>query len=434
MKNYTVDFDEYDFDEYGSEICSDDEKNEQDKISHPTSGEALWLKIISACSCKKKCFEKLQTHAKVVRHLCVQAASWSSKIRRACTYSHLVASISIESPLFDINKRNQVLLSIPFLGKVCKGIFAAFWGCGRYRLMNLLSDIVTINSDYPHKPEQPGAWYFFSLKKIYQFGIVNEELDRHHHLIYDESVTGKGADEVVSMLTYYLEKCLPRKSDHLIIWADNCGGQNKNSTVIHFLLNLVKTEKFKIVELKFQIKGHTRNSVDRGFGYTKREYNRSEVYSLECMAQVISRSSKCPRGNEKMTPIILNVEHFKKYSEFFSNFYKKCEGIQSYHIFRVENSENGRILCKPSISDREWTILLLEKKKYEQSQLEGKTSKGYSSEKICDFYNKIRQYVPDIFKESLCPQPTDETLFLARKIKNERTGKANLKRKEKMLL
>jgi hypothetical protein len=69
-----------------------------------------------------------------------------------------------------------------------------------------------------------------------------------------------------------------------------------------------------------------------------------------------------------------------------------------------------------------------------QSQLEVKTSKAYSSEKICDFYNKTRKYVPDIFKEWLCPQPTDETLFLARKIKNERTGKANLKRKEKLLL
>jgi len=116
------------------------------------------------------------------------------------------------------------------------------------------------NSSIPHNPQQPASFYFYSLKKAYQFGIVDEELDQHVHYIYMESEGGKGCDPVVSM---HLNNFQKRRSRYLIFWADNCGGQNKNSTVIQTLLELVRNKEFDIVELKFQIKGHTRNSVDR---------------------------------------------------------------------------------------------------------------------------------------------------------------------------
>jgi len=99
-------------------------------------------------------------------------------------------------------------------------------------------------------------------------------------LIFFITSPGKGANEVASMVLYYLNTILKRNSKHLVLWADNCGGQNKNSTLIQTFLDLVRNGLFDIVELKFQIKGHTRNSVDRGFGLTKRAYNRNDVLSF----------------------------------------------------------------------------------------------------------------------------------------------------------
>ncbi len=58
------------------------------------------------------------------------------------------------------------------------------------------------NSSIPHNPQQPASFYFYSLKKAYQFGIVDEELDQHVHYIYMESEGGKGCDQVVSMLLH----------------------------------------------------------------------------------------------------------------------------------------------------------------------------------------------------------------------------------------
>jgi hypothetical protein len=70
----------------------------------------------------------------------------------------------------------------------------------------------------PFKPQQPGSWYFMSIKKVYQFHIVDEELAKHTDLIYSDEDTGKGPDDVTSLIIWYLENCLCRK---LIFWADN---------------------------------------------------------------------------------------------------------------------------------------------------------------------------------------------------------------------
>ncbi|CAG8807057.1 13576_t:CDS:2, partial [Racocetra fulgida] len=39
-----------------------------------------------------------------------------------------------------------------------------------------------------------------------------------------------------------------------------------------------------------KIKGYTRNSVDHGFGNTKREYSRSEIWCIDQFAKVIERN------------------------------------------------------------------------------------------------------------------------------------------------
>jgi hypothetical protein len=83
---------------------------------------------------------------------------------------------------------------------------------------------------------------------------VEEGLDRHTHFLYEESIRGKGADEVASMLIFYLKQLKSRETEKLILWADNCGGQNKNKTIIQMIAYIVATGMFKFVELKSQFR------------------------------------------------------------------------------------------------------------------------------------------------------------------------------------
>ncbi|KAI5836964.1 hypothetical protein DFP73DRAFT_601529 [Morchella snyderi] len=53
--------------------------------------------------------------------------------------------------------------------------------------------------------------------------------------------------------------------------------------------------------LCFHVKGHTRNSVDRGFAITKNELNRSELYVPDQYIEIVNRS--CKTGQTKIEAI-----------------------------------------------------------------------------------------------------------------------------------
>ncbi|CAG8465135.1 13186_t:CDS:2 [Dentiscutata heterogama] len=59
--------------------------------------------------------------------------------------------------------------------------------------------------------------------------------------------------------------------------ADNCDSQNKNSCFLWYLLWLCDTKIFHKIDYQFQIKGHTKNSVDCKFGRTKLEYAKQKL-------------------------------------------------------------------------------------------------------------------------------------------------------------
>lgn len=92
------------------------------------------------------------------------------------------------------------------------------------------------------------------------------------------------------------------------------------------------------MELKFQIKGHTRNSVDRGFGYTKIEYVSSEVYSLDDFKKVIARSAFHSRtGLSKCISFKIEntSEIFKTFTEYYESKYKKSKMFNHTEFLNV---------------------------------------------------------------------------------------------------
>ncbi|DAZ92435.1 TPA: hypothetical protein N0F65_000219 [Lagenidium giganteum] len=106
---------------------------------------------------------------------------------------------------------------------------------------------------------------------------------------------GKGSNEVVSMMDKY-----PRDANIYDdtrsggkcweVFADNCAGQNKNNTVIMFLLFLTHAKHLNEAKLLFFVTGHTKNNCDRGFGNIKRRYARRDIWSLRELAKVVQDS------------------------------------------------------------------------------------------------------------------------------------------------
>jgi len=91
------------------------------------------------------------------------------------------------------------------------------------------------NLTVPHNPQTPSKWYFLSLIYVSLFGIYYGNDQKHYNYVYSERVGGKGSNEVVSMIQNFLvskgllnHSGCPTKT--LVIFCDNCGGQNKNNS------------------------------------------------------------------------------------------------------------------------------------------------------------------------------------------------------------
>ena len=87
-----------------------------------------------------------------------------------------------------------------------------------------------------HDPLQPGPVYFLTTRKCVIFGVCCKGLPRQINYLIDEaSDTGKGANTIISMLhIFFAVHSFGETTVHL--HADNCVVQNKNSTLLQYLM------------------------------------------------------------------------------------------------------------------------------------------------------------------------------------------------------
>ncbi|KAJ0396489.1 hypothetical protein P43SY_004331 [Pythium insidiosum] len=155
------------------------------------------------------------------------------------------------------------------------------------------------------------------------------------NLVYSERTAGKGSNEVISMLHMYaLRHNVCGENKAWTIYADNCGGQNKNSDVLRFLVLLVASGKLRSACLNFFVKGHTKNNCDRGFGCIKRAYVRRDLYTVEQVVDMIQNSST---GNEAVN-LELQPGEFKDWKSMLEEIYHGVKGIQKFQLFSIDQS------------------------------------------------------------------------------------------------
>jgi len=143
----------------------------------------------------------------------------------------------------------------------------------------------------PQKTDQPGSFYFYSLRNIYLFGLTDESCNRQINYLMDEGECAKGSNEVVSMVWHFLNTLSPDKKAHIVFNADNCVGQNKNNTMVKFFLWQCLMGYSKTVQVKFMVKGHTHFGPDSNFSHIKKRYRRSNAFSLAQLSEIVNKSS-----------------------------------------------------------------------------------------------------------------------------------------------
>ena len=91
------------------------------------------------------------------------------------------------------------------------------------------------------------------------------------------------------MLHAYLQSTLHGRKLHL--HCDNCAGQNKNKTVMAYMRWRLLCGFEDEIKVSFMVVGHTRCSVDGGFGIAKQKYRLGDIDTMEQLSEAITKSS-----------------------------------------------------------------------------------------------------------------------------------------------
>jgi len=161
--------------------------------------------------------------------------------------------------------------------------------------------------------------------------------------MYHEGEARKSPNEVCSFLLHYFENCIHVNTKNIILFSDGAAGQNKNHTVVRFLMNLCDRGKFKTITHFFPIRGHSFLPCDRDFGSIKRLLRKTDrIYTPQQYAQLIIEASRCGR----FTVHKVQTDEILNFKNWWPSSYKKT--VSSDETSRRGSHKDDRITFKIS--------------------------------------------------------------------------------------
>ena len=144
---------------------------------------------------------------------------------------------------------------------------------------------------------------------------------------WPETIAKRGSDEVISCLQHFASQ-LPTCVTTLRLYSDGCGGQNKNSNVMHYLFTLVVQGRFSYIRHTFPVRGHSFLPNDRDFGRTELAKRTNErVYTPAEWMDII----KGARRRKPFEVVAVDQCLFVGYADHFNPLFKKAvKGGQTY--------------------------------------------------------------------------------------------------------
>jgi hypothetical protein len=198
--------------------------------------------------------------------------------------------------------------------------------------------------------EQAGCTYYFSPLTVNNCGVVDHghkypdgTVSEHMHAhVYTKDIGKKGSNNVVSLMdkTFTIQNILREDEcgGELNVFFDNCTGQNKNNTVLKYMVWLVEMGYFKKVNFIFLIIGHTKNAADRLFNALKFDYRKHDIYTVEDLLVKLDKSDSVSIQES-------TEDDFFDYTTYLDGYYKHFSGlVLSNHIFSCENERVGNKL------------------------------------------------------------------------------------------
>ncbi|GBM32079.1 hypothetical protein AVEN_150068-1 [Araneus ventricosus] len=124
--------------------------------------------------------------------------------------------------------------------------------------------------------------------------------------MWHEGIAGRGGNEVASCLFKIMTTKVTTR--RVILWADNCSGQNENRMILIILIYLVPKNFLDKITIKFFVSGHSFMPCDRDIGLIEKRKRNCKALAPSDLDDVItsSRPSKSFTWKTK-TSLILQL-------------------------------------------------------------------------------------------------------------------------------
>ncbi|XP_072384620.1 uncharacterized protein [Diabrotica undecimpunctata] len=206
---------------------------------------------------------------------------------------------------------------------------------------------------------------------MYVFCCVDSQSKHPTFFTWTEDQAGRGSIEIGSALVNYLDSLEYDNITTLRLFCDGCGGQNKNSHIIHslyFWLRFKAPVQVTEILLVFPVRGHSYLPADRVFGrvekllrkkatiLSREEYE--EIYKQIGVVKKIGTDWRLFNMKELQVGLkkVKALADTKKIviKKFKNGKFIKIRSFQNYYF--TSGLENFEKLLKPKFSDAELTI------------------------------------------------------------------------------
>lgn len=123
------------------------------------------------------------------------------------------------------------------------------------QLAKTLDYVEVITFDYQQNlplPVASSGEVFYKIQMwVYNFYIHVASTGKSYFFLYDETIAGKGQNEVISLLNYFFANIIRPEVTELYMFSDNCASQNKNLVMTQYLFTRVEMGKFNLIYHRF---------------------------------------------------------------------------------------------------------------------------------------------------------------------------------------
>lgn len=182
-------------------------------------------------------------------------------------------------------------------------------------------------------PDLQNSQSFYSLKLwTYNLTIYDATLQNPFCMMWDESISGRGGNEVASCILKWALENVGENITNLTLWSDNCPSQNRNMLVVmsyFWMMNL--KPNLQIITHKFLARGHTHMEADTVHSVIERE--RKKIPQFQMMTPWDWQQLVRLCGSKKQLNVVsMEIEDFK-------DFGSRYEGPNAIYVSRKKSIE-----------------------------------------------------------------------------------------------